>query len=161
MWLLWSYLLSSSRLILNSAPSALRCGVFQQTIKIWVSNSSLLCCFWTLECLLQLFPVLLRELGSIGPLAFQVASSSECLFGVFIAALVNRGRDSQAFLKCHSPISVKWSSVLFSWIHCFVLYFLRLLFLLFFALLLPISTSNFHFHNNSESCYFACCLLRP
>lgn len=43
--------------------------------------------------------MLLRGLGSIGPLAFQVASSSECLFGVFIAALVNHGRDSQAFFE--------------------------------------------------------------
>lgn len=54
------------------------------------------------------------ELGSIGPLAFQVASLFESIVGAFIMALVSSGRDSRAVLKCCSPFPVKCSFLLFS-----------------------------------------------
>lgn len=79
---------------------------------------------------------------------------------MFIRALVSCGRDNKAILK-DSPFSVKCTWLLLGWVCCFVLYFLSLFFLLLlFALVHPISTSNFHFQNNIKSSYFACCLFR-
>lgn len=79
---------------------------------------------------------------------------------MFITALVSCGEDSRAVLK-GSPFSVKCSWLLLDWVYCYVLYFLSLFFLLLlFALVHPISTSNFHFQNNTESSYFACCLFK-